>query len=147
MPPEIFAKLAVKLKRTGCHPTGAGGLRCHYFGTPTRFGNKVRPDAPRSNRWTVSGSLYGKLGAFSSTERGTEQHHHLDLDYACPSWDGDRPDRLCRTGTLDVSPVFAARLRRNDYRWRRRFTSTKPGGTLSLAIRGIRRYLAVKLNG
>ncbi len=105
MPPEIFAKLAVKRKRTGCHPTGAGGLRCHYFWYANPVWQYVRPDAylPRPNRRTVGirraiRQARQRVQFYRNGRRPSRRSPRLD--YACPSWDGDCPDRLCRTGTV-----------------------------------------------
>ncbi|SUH16396.1 trp-repressor binding protein [Salmonella enterica subsp. enterica] len=107
MPPEIFAKAGGKnAKRTGCTPQELADYDAIIFGTPTRFGNmsgQMRTFLDQ-NRWTVGIRRAIRQARqrvqFYRNGRRPGADHHLDLDYSCPSWDGDRPDRLCRTGTL-----------------------------------------------
>ncbi len=57
-------KLAVNTKRTGCAPTGAGGLRCHYFGTPARFGNMSDQMRTFTDQ---TGGLYGHPARYTAS--------------------------------------------------------------------------------
>ncbi len=107
MPPEIFAKAGGKTQNAPvATPQELADYDAIIFGTPTRFGNmsgQMRTFLDQTGGLWASGALYGKLGSVFSFYRNGRRpgaDHHLDLDYTCPSWDGDYPDRLCRTGAV-----------------------------------------------
>ncbi len=154
MPPEIFAKAGGKTEESAPVATHRSWrITMPYFGTPAVLAICRKPDAyllglKTGGLW-ASGALYGKLGGvFSSAGAGGGEsrpsprrtalaHHGMVIV----------PWKLCRTGTCLTSPGVRGGARRNDYRRRRRFTSTKRENSLSLAIGEYVAGLAVKLSG
>ncbi len=106
MPPEIFAKAGGKTQNAPvATPQELADYDAIIFGTPTRFGNMsgqmrtfwIKPvDCGHPARYTASSAACSVLPERAAARSRPSPR----LDYACPSWDGDRPDRLCRTGTL-----------------------------------------------
>ncbi len=106
MPPEIFAKLAVKRKthRLPLHRSWRITMPLFLVRQPGLAICQARCVPSGPNRRTVGIRRAIRQARqrvqFYRNGRRPGADDHLDTDYACPSWDGDCPDRLCRTGTV-----------------------------------------------
>ncbi|VDZ94681.1 trp repressor binding protein [Salmonella enterica subsp. enterica] len=144
MPPEIFAKAGGKTQNAPvATPQELADYDAIIFGTPTRFGNmsgQMRTFLDQTGGLWASGALYGKLGSvFSSTGTGGGQEQTITSTWTTLAHHGMVivPIGYAAQELFDVSQVRGGTpYGATTIAGRRRFTSTKPGGTLYRSLSG-----------